>query len=96
MRFAGAEPRTVYRTEWWAAAAAAAITLAGVLAVLPLYRGWWRLGARRVAEPARGGQGVWRAAAGRRELERRAPAAGKGGGPEALEVRRGGGGGGGG
>jgi hypothetical protein len=44
VRYRGTEERVVYRTHRGFLAAGAAASLVGVLAVLPLYYGWWRLG----------------------------------------------------
>ncbi len=38
------QTQIVYRTDWGVAWAAAVVGIAGVLAVLPLYIGWWELG----------------------------------------------------
>lgn len=42
--YAGIQQRTVYNTEWAWAISAVLISFAGILAVLPLYHGWWELG----------------------------------------------------
>jgi hypothetical protein len=42
--FRGAQPRTVYRTDWGFVFGAAAASALGVLGVLPLFWGWWQLG----------------------------------------------------
>ncbi len=51
LHFNGTEERTVYSTDWAAGAAAASISLVGLLAVLTLYHRWWTLGRRVSLNP---------------------------------------------
>lgn len=42
--YTGTQTRTVFRTNWAYVSSGIVLSLAGILAILPLYHGWWELG----------------------------------------------------
>ena len=49
--YTGSQPETIYVSNYRYMAAAMVVSLAGVLAVIPTYRGWWRLGRKVTLSP---------------------------------------------